>query len=1081
MTLAQELQRLVAAVRRWGIARAAAAGVGGATLGLAIVAWAIADARWLAWPRSVPFLGVGAALVSAFAAAWWGRRLVRAAGPVAAAAIVEREGGLRHGVLRGALEVERDSSLGALAAGRVRSQLADGPGWAPAWRAAGRRAALGTLAAGAVGVAGAALAARGAADGWAATLHPVRAATGTLLPRPRVSAPALAVRGTALAVAVDAPGRKSLAVRWRALGAAWRDTTLALAGGRGALALGRADADVALVASDGRAASDTTRIAVVERPYLGDVTVRAVFPAYLGREAEDLAPGDAMRVPRGTRLVLGALASVPIARAALVYDRDTVPLVPSADGTRLAGSLVADRSRAWSFVAEPRDAGPPAEMPRPLVLDVLPDSIPEVAIVNPARDTTTTIGARVPVTIAAQDDHGLGELRLLVFRRRAEGGEVPLSTDVLAARPGPAWAGTVRLDVAARGLEPGDALRLVAEAVDASPWRQVARSRELLLRIPSLDEQRQLAREAADTAAASAQRVAAQQRALERRTAEEARARAAQAARGEATMDFQQAEQARQLAAEQRRATDRAKDVADQAAALERRLQQAGGLDSALAQRLREVQAMLNEAMTPEMAERLRQLERAAQQLSSADAAEQMSQLRQEQQKLREQLERAAALLQRAALEGAMQTLKDEAAELAARQQAMADSLAANRRDTARTAQAKRMAERTERFQQDAAKLQQKLQQAKAQAGAQGAQEAKAQAQQASQEMQQAASQAGQQPGEAADDAKRAAQAMQRAAQALQQGRQAQIGEWKREIAQELDRAAQEMQQLAQQQQDLAAQAQQGGDPSGMRGDQSAVQQGVERAADRVGATGKSTSLVSQRTQRAMGEAKRQVQEAAKGAGTPQQRAEAMQRAADQLKQAAQSLARDRERVNRSESASGFSEFLEELQKAANQQGSAAQQAQQLLQLNAQQRAQQRAQRADALRALAQQQRQVARALNEAGADDATGRTDAMAREAQKLAERLEQGGPDRETLARQQQLFRRLLDAGRSFEQQEQDETGKRDAKTGGDQRADPRGGRAVGATMLAPGSAELRALSSDERRLVGDYFRRLNAVPPR
>ena len=181
--------------------------------------------------------------------------------------------------------------------------------------------------------------------------------------------------------------------------------------------------------------------------------------------------------------------------------------------------------------------------------------------------------------------------------------------------------------------------------------------------------------------------------------------------------------------------------------------------------------------------------------------------------------------------------------------------------------------------------------------------------------------------------------------------------------------------------------------------------------------------------------------------------------------------------MNRSESASGFSEFLEELQKAANQQGSAAQQAQQLLQLNAQQRAQ----RADALRALAQQQRQVARALNEAGADDATGRTDAMAREAQKLAERLEQGGPDRETLARQQQLFRRLLDAGRSFEQQEQDETGKRDAKTGGDQRADPRGGRAVGATMLAPGSAELRALSSDERRLVGDYFRRLNAVPPR
>ncbi len=1077
MTLARELSALVQAMRAWRVTRATALGVAVAAATFGAVAWAVSDARWLAWPRAVPFLGWGAVVVSAVGAVWWGRRHAAADGVATAAAIVEREGGLRAGTLRGAVEVEQGSPLGALAATRVREQLARGPGWAPAWRAARRRAALGAVAFGAVGLACAGLAARSAPDGWAATLHPLRAATGTLLPTPRIVAPALLVRGTALAVAFDAPGRRTLDVRWRLLGAGWRDSTLTLDAGRATLALGRADADLAVVATDGRATSDTARVAVVERPYVGDVSVRAVFPAYLEREPEALAPGDAMRVPRGTTLVLSALASVPLTAAGLVHERDTVALVPSADGTRLTGTLVADRSRAWTFTATPRQAGPPAEMPRPLVLDVLPDSVPEVAIVSPGRDTTTTIGARVAVTIAAQDDHGLAETRLLVWRRMAAGGEVAIATEVLAQRPGASWAGTVRLDVAARGLEPGDALRLVAEAVDASPWRQVARSRELLLRIPSLDEQRQLARDAADTAAASAQRVAAQQRALERRTAEEARARAAQAARGEKTMDFQQAEQSRQLAAEQRRTTDRARDVAEQAAALERRLQQAGGLDSALAQRLKEVQAMLNEAMTPEMAERLKQLEQAAQQLSSGDAAEQLERLRQDQQKLREQLERAASLLQRAALEGAMQTLKDEAAELAARQRAMADSLAANRRDTARTAQAKRMAERTEQFAKDAEKLQQKLQQAKAQAGAQGAQEAKAQAKEAAQQMQDAAAQAGQQPGDAAADAKRAAQAMQRASDALQQGRQAQIGEWKREIAQELDRAAQEMQQLAQQQQDLAAQAQQGGDPSGMRGDQSAVQQGVERAADRVGATGKSTSLVSQRTQRAMAEAKRQVQEAGKGSGSPQQRAEAMQKAAEQLRQAAQSLARDRERVNRSESASGFSEFLEELQKAANQQGSAAQQAQQLLQLNPQQRSQ----RADALRALAQQQRQVARALNEAGADDATGRTDAMAKEAQRLADRLEQGGPDRETLARQQQLFKRLLDAGKSFEQQEQDESGKREAKTGGAQAAAPKGGTVGGATVLAPGAAELRALTSDERRLVGDYFRRLNAVPPR
>jgi hypothetical protein len=130
---------------------------------------------------------------------------------------------------------------------------------------------------------------------------------------------------------------------------------------------------------------------------------------------------------------------------------------------------------------------------------------------------------------------------------------------------------------------------------------------------------------------------------------------------------------------------------------------------------------------------------------------------------------------------------------------------------------------------------------------------------------------------------------------------------------------------------------------------------------------------------------------------------------------------------------------------------------------------------------LAEQQRQVARALDAAGADDATGRTDAMAQEAKRLAERLEQGGPDRETLARQQQLFRRLLDAGKSLEQRETDEQGTREARTGGAQQAAPGRGTAGGAAVLAPAGPELRALTGDERRLVGDYFRRLNAVPRR
>ncbi len=1081
MTLRTQVDAIARAAARWLAVHTVGAAVTVAALVFTAAAWALADARWLSWPRTVPFVAWLLAIASA-AALWWraSRRASRELTAIAAADAVEREGGLRHGMLRGALEVERDGALAERAAELVRDRV--GTAWAPSWRSRWRRGAMQMAALGSAAVVVAIVTSRLAPDGWAAAVHPLRAAAGTLVPPLEIEAPALAVRGSVIEAAVAADGRRTISVRLHQVGAPWQTRTLEVRNGRALLPLGRAEADLALVATDGRQRSDTTVIRVVERPYIGDLTVRAVYPAYLGREAEDLAPGDAMRVPRGTRLVMSALASVPVTSVALRAGGESRALVVGRDGSRVTGELVADRSLVWGWTATARDSGPTIELPRPLAVDVLPDSAPLVVILSPARDTTTALGERIPVTIAAQDDHGLGVVRLWAWRRLADGGERALGSVTLADAPGAAWSGVQVLDAAARGLEPGDALRIVAEAVDASPWKQLARSREVLLRVPSLDEQRALAREAADSAAAAAARAATAQRALERKMADEARTRSAAAARGEKTMDFAQAEQAKALAAEQRRAAERARDVAEQAASLERRLQQAGGLDSALSQRLREVQQLLKDALTPEMAEKLRQLEAAASSLSADDAAAQMTQLKQDQQKLREQLERSAALLKRAALEGAMETLKDEAAELAAREQAMADSMAAKGADSSRAAAAKKLAERTERFAKDAEQLQQRLQQEKAQAGADGARDAKAESREAAREMQQAADKAKQDPKQAAQDAKSAAQAMKKAAESLKQGRDAQINEWKKDIAQELDRASQELQQLAQQQQDLAAQAQSGGDPSQMRGDQNAVQQGIEKASERLGATGKSTSLVSQRSQRAMAEAKKQVQDAAKQMadgrqGTAAQRAEAMRRAAEQLQQAAQQLARDRERVNKSESASGFSEMLEDLKKAAQQQGNATQQAQQLMALTPQQRAQQQS----ALRALAQQQRAIARQLNEAGADDATGKTDAMANEAKKIAERLEQGGPDRETLARQQQLFRRLLDAGKSFEQQEQDTDGQREAKSGRAVGAGAVDGKGSGAAVLAPSAEALRGLSAEERRLVGDYFRRLNALPPR
>ena len=66
-----------------------------------------------------------------------------------------------------------------------------------------------------------------------------------------------------------------------------------------------------------------------------------------------------------------------------------------------------------------------------------------------------------------------------------------------------------RLDLAPRELQPGDALHVKIVATDDSPWGQKGESRELLLKIPTMEERRAMARDAADSAVREAMSAAA--------------------------------------------------------------------------------------------------------------------------------------------------------------------------------------------------------------------------------------------------------------------------------------------------------------------------------------------------------------------------------------------------------------------------------------------------------------------------------------------------------------------------------------------------------------------------------------------
>jgi hypothetical protein len=1088
MTVIQIVERERARLRMMDIGAAVAVALVVTLFVVGAGAWLLADGRWIGLPRGTPFLVWSVLLVADGAIVWWAmRRLRRELARPAVAAAIEREQTLRAGALRGVIEVADRNAIARRADKVLATTLADrGPRLAPELFGSGKRRALRALAVAGVTLALLLAAAPSLNDGLLAIRRPMAAWRGTLIPALTFrDLPTELLRGEPLSVTIEARGRRRLDLSSRSTGEGWRtasvmvDTTTGIA--RTSIASVRSD--VVLVASDGRNATDTVIVRVTDRPFVGGVVLRAVYPAYLGRASEGLPVGEPARIPQGTVIDVSGRASTTLSSVFVRGERDSVAFATA--GQSFQGHLRPAASGRYDWFAfAPR--GPIADVPLPVEIEVIPDSAPHVELVSPMSDTLVATGDRVPLQITATDDHGIALVQLVTTRQVGGRRESPVVQKIVADQ-GEVWNGTPVVDLAVRELKAGDALRIQIMAVDNSPWAQKGMSRELILRIPTMEERRSLAREAADSAASEARSAAQAQKSLEQRTDEAARergarnenttgAKGAEAARNkEKEMSFESAEKARALAQEQRELADRINNLKDAAKALEEQLKQANALDSSLARQLREAQDLLRDALTADLMEQMKKLENAAKDLSGDQARDAMKDLAEMQKRLREQLEKSAEMLKRAALEGAMETLKDEAQEIAEKQKNMADS--SGRMDAeAKKDRANQLADRSERLSKDVDNLQNRLQKEKADAAAQKAASAERNAQGSEQKMRQ-------------QDAKSASEQMQQAAKDLQDAREQQVGEWKKELTEALDQSIQELLQMAREESALEQKAREAGrdqqKADQLRGQQSAVKQGVDKTAERMQKEGQKTSLLSGRAQRAMSEAQQKVQQATQQMNEPrggQQSANSLGEAAESLNRAAAQLARDREKANSSSSATGFAEMLQQLQEMANKQGSINAQAQGLMPIPGQ--GQMSPESQATARALARQQRGIANQLEELG--DAAGgeRAGELAKEARQLAEVLEQTRVDAQTVARQQQLFRRLLDAGRALEKEEREDTEKREAKAAtGDQRFDPgqaaTRGRAA-SRFREPEWGDLRGLSADERRAILEYFKRINAEKP-
>ena len=943
-----------------------------------------------------------------------------------------------------------------------------------------------------------------AARAWGGLFHPFSLLSRPLLPALSVTPGSSEVmRGAPVSVQVRAPGRKTVSLHWQAAGDIARSETRAITAGDVAgfmFPIVSVELEYWAEAPDG-ARSEVYTLTPVDPLLVSDVRISLSFPPHTGRFPEEYR-GDVppLGLPVGSRMRISGRASRPLSSAALVRvlddGSDGAPVNTfEVDGAAFDADWSPRSSGVFRWLFTDEEGGPAEIVPTPLELTLVDDAAPDIAILLPGRDTILPLSLQQPLVMEAGDDYGVDHVELVVYRVTGFGER--MDPVVQSLDLGGTQGTLVRpvMDFSRWELLPGDTIRYLARAVDNAPRAQVTETPEYVLRLPTASELRREAQErleeAADELEALSERAAREAEAtrdLERQEAnqpEERRPPGTPRSIEENRVGFEEREDVQQAVERQEEMVAEVDSMEAALQELAQNIEEAGLSDPDLRRSLDELQELLSEIASEELRERLDELQQSLDEMDARKTQEALEELSQEEEDFKRQLEEALERFRRAAMEQDFRATTAEAEELAQQERALSEALKEGENPELRAEQQEALSERAEDLQESMDELRERLEEAGEQDAEQSVREAGERTEQAQQSMSEAGEQARQgEPQEAGEAAEQAADKLEEVAQELEDAQEKMAQRMMEAMQEALEQTAGDALSLAREQAGVREKMRGASQETmaDLRGDEAAILQGVRNMADNLSVVAQVAQGDSRDISTQIGEAMEALQTTIDAMAGQRGRApspfSAAESGVEALNEVALMAMAGAQQANQSGQGQGSEQLMEQLEQLADQQGSLNNQTGQLMpmQLGEQAMRQQLEQIGEGQGDLADELQNLS---DQPGAENQTlGDLEALMEEARRLAEALGEGRLTPETLRRQERLFHRLLDAGRSLEKSEESEERESAAPgTFDPSQALPLSPEALGALRFGlPPADVLRRLAPAQRQMILEYFERLN-----